>query len=267
MPPEPAEPFEFGAALDPAWGPFVADPARAVLFADFDGSLAPIVADPARAAPVPAAVTALTRLAGRWARVAVVTGRPVAFVRRHLPDPAVTVVGQYGLEHDVGGVVTSDPRAVPFEPAVAAAADEAEARWPELLVERKGRVAVTLHWRTAPDHAPDPDAIAALADAHGLARFAGRMACELRPPLPVDKGTAVAGLLAEVAEARAAAFVGDDHGDLAAFAALTAWSDAGARTALRVAVASDESPVDLLAAADLVLAGPAALAAQLTALT
>ena len=197
-----------------------------------------------------------------------VTGRPVAFVRRHVPDPAVTVVGQYGLEHDVAGVLTSDPRAVPYESAVAAAAAEAAARWPALLVERKGRIAVTVHWRTAPDHAPDPAALDALAADHGLARFTGRMACELRPPLPVDKGTAVAALLAEAPAVGAAAFAGDDHGDLAAFAALSAWSAAGPqlRTALRVAVASDESPAELAAAADLVVAGPAALAAELTAL-
>jgi trehalose 6-phosphate phosphatase len=197
--------------------------------------------------------------------VAVVTGRPVAFVRRHVPDPAVTVVGQYGLEVDAGGRVVSDPRAGAFEPAVAAAAAEAERRWPSLFVERKGRVAVTLHWRTAPDHAPDPDALAALADAHGLSRFTGRMACELRPPLPVDKGTAVATLLAGDGGIRAAAFAGDDHGDLAAFAALAAWSGDG-RTALRVVVASDETPPELLAAADLVVPGPAALAAHLTTL-
>jgi trehalose 6-phosphate phosphatase len=250
------------------WAPFTADPGRAALLVDFDGSLAPIVTDPARAVPVPGAVAALTRLAGAWACVAVVTGRPVAFVRRHVPDPAVTVVGQYGLEHDAGGVVTSDPRAALYEAAVAAAAAEAAARWPALLVERKGRIAVTVHWRTAPDHAPDPAALADLARDHGLARFAGRMACELRPPLPVDKGTAVAALLAEVTDVRAAAFAGDDHGDLAAFTALGAWSAAGpeVRTALRVVVASDESPADLLAAADLVVAGPAALAAELTAL-
>lgn len=253
-------------ALDPVWSPFVADPGRAALLVDLDGSLAPIVDDPAAAVPLPAAVAACTRLAARLGRVAVVSGRPAAFVRRHLADPAIVVVGGYGREVDRGGVTTVDPRTVPFEPAVAAAAAEAERRWPELTIERKGLTAVTIHWRTAPDAAPTAESLAALADAHGLARVAGRMACELLAPLPIDKGTAVADLLAE-GDLGVAAFAGDDHGDVAAFVAVHRWAAAAAgRTAVRVAVASEESPPALLAAADLVVDGPPAFAVQLGAL-
>ena len=251
------------ASSAPAWRPLTRDPARAALFVDFDGTLAPIVDDPGAAAPVPDAVDALARVATRLGRVAVVTGRPVAYVRRYLADPAVLVVGQYGLEHDHGGVLTSDPRAVPFEGAVAAAAAAAERRWPALTVERKGRVAVTVHWRTAPAAAPTDEDLAALADAHGLTPLPGRMACELRPPLPVDKGTAVADLLHDLS-LRAAAFAGDDHGDLAAFRALGEWAAGGAdRRAVRIAVASEESPAALSGAADLVVDGPRAFAAAL----
>jgi len=196
----------------------------------------------------------------------VVTGRPVAFVRRHLDDPRIAVVGQYGLERDDGAGARTDPRVDAYAGAVAAAATDAERRFPGLSVERKGRVAVTLHWRTAPTAAPADAALAAWAETHGLARFPGRMACELRPPLAVDKGTAVAGLLAD-AGCTAAAFAGDDHGDLAAFAALADWAGAAAgRVGLRVAVASEESPPLLLTAADLVVAGPDALVDDLAGL-
>lgn len=248
------------------WAVLARAPARAALFVDFDGTLAPIVDDPGRAEPLPIAVAALSRLARLLGGVAVVTGRPVDFVRRHVPDPAVWVVGQYGLEHDRGGVVTADPRAEAFASAVAAAAADAEARWPTLTVERKGRVAVTVHWRTVPFDAPDPTALDALAAAHGLVAHPGRMACELRPPLAVDKGTAVTELLA-VLDPGAAAVAGDDHGDLVAFDALDAWAAASdARAALRIAVGSEESPPALLARADLVLDGPVALAEDLDAL-
>jgi len=199
-------------------------------------------------------------------RVAVVTGRPAAFVRRHLDDPRIVVVGQYGLERDDGAGVRTDPRVDAYADAVAAAAADAERRFPRLSVERKGRVAVTLHWRTVPTAAPAEAELAAWAAAHGLARFPGRMASELRPPLAVDKGTAVAGLLA-AGGCTAAAFVGDDHGDLAAFAAIAAWAGAGTgRVALRVAVASEESPPALLAAADLVVEGPGVLVRDLAGL-
>jgi trehalose 6-phosphate phosphatase len=211
----------------------------------------------------------LARLAQRLARVAVVSGRPADFVRRHIPDRSITVVGHYGLERDDGTGVTSDERARAAEPAVSAAAADAERRWPALLVERKGRIAVTVHWRTAPQHAPDPAELADLARTHGLSVFPGRMACELRPSLAVDKGTAVADLLAEL-DVGAAAFAGDDRADLAAFDALGTWA-AGAslgrpRTSLRIAVSSPEAPAELLTTADVVVAGPDALSAQLTAL-
>ena len=159
----------------PGWPP-PEEAARAALLCDFDGTVAPIVDDPAAAAPLPAAVTALGRLAGRLGLVAVVTGRPVADVRRHLPDPRLRVVGQYGLEQEVDGAVVPDPRAASFAAAVGAAADEAVRRWPRLRVERKGDVACTVHWREHPDAAPGAVALDALAAQHGLMVGPARMA-------------------------------------------------------------------------------------------
>jgi trehalose 6-phosphate phosphatase len=253
-------------SLDPAWAPVVQAPATAALLVDFDGTLAPIVDDPGRATPQPDAIAALIALADRLAVVAVVTGRPVAYVRTFLADPRVVVVGQYGLERDDGAGVVTDPRVLAFAPAVAAAARELEHTWPALRVERKGEIAITLHWRERPDQAPDPVAVAAIADAHGLTAWPARMACELRPPIEVDKGTAVAELLL-TRGLEVAAFAGDDEGDRRAFAALDGWCAASStRRALRIAIASDESPSALVAAADLVVAGPRELAAQLSAL-
>jgi trehalose 6-phosphate phosphatase len=240
-------------------------PAAAALLVDFDGTLAPIVDDPDRAAPPPDVVSVLSMLAARLGLVAVVTGRPVSFVRAHVPDSRVVVVGQYGLERDDGRGVVTDPRAAARAAEVEAAARDLERSWPALRVERKGETAITLHWRERPESAPDADAVAAIADAHGLVVWSARMACELRPPVDVDKGTAVAQLLEERA-LEVAAFAGDDEGDRRAFAALDDWVAASpTRRALRIAIASDESPPELLAAADLVVGGPSDLAAQLSA--
>jgi trehalose 6-phosphate phosphatase len=253
-------------SLDPAWAPVLQTPAASAVLVDFDGTLAPIVDDPGRAAPLPNAVAALGSLASRLALVAVVTGRPAAFVRTFVADPQVVVVGQYGLERDDGDGVVTDPRVTAYASAVEAAARELERTWPALRVERKGGLAITLHWREHPDRAPAADAIARVADAHGLTAWPARMACELRPPIAVDKGTAVAELL----EARAlavAVFAGDDEGDRRAFTALDEWrATSPTRRALRIAIASGESPSELVAAADLVLGGPRDLAAQLAAL-
>ena len=52
------------------------------MFVDFDGTLAPIVEIPDQARPCRERPELLARLAVRYARVAVVSGRPVAFLAR-----------------------------------------------------------------------------------------------------------------------------------------------------------------------------------------
>ena len=252
-------------AVPRALDSFVDDPARAALFVDFDGSLAPIVLDPAAARPLPAARAALARLVPLLDRVAVVSGRPASFLYEVLPIDGLGHVGTYGLERIVDGVVVLDERVRPYVGAVARAADEAEAALPGLRVERKGDVAVTVHWREQPDRGDDAIRWAAEAAPRlGLeAPLRGRMAVELRPPVPVDKGTTVAELARGM---RAAAFAGDDAGDLPAFAALRALADDGVLGhAVSIGVRSDESP-PAVHAADVVVEGPAGLAALLDAL-
>jgi trehalose 6-phosphate phosphatase len=243
----------------------VDDAATAALFLDFDGSLAPIVDDPAAARVLPAAHAALVRLVPLLGTVAVVSGRPAEFLLDALGIGHLVYAGTYGLERVVDGVVVVDPRVAPWLDAVARAADEAEAALPGLLVERKGRVAVTIHWRTQPERGPEATAWADAAAARlGLeAPLRGRMAVELRPPVPVDKGTTVVDL---ARDSTTAAFAGDDAGDLPAFAALRASVRAGGlRHAVTIGVASDEGPPELRDA-DVVVDGPRGLAALLDAL-
>ena len=163
------------------------------------------------------------------------------------------------------GVTIVDPRAEPWIAPIAAAADAAEAALPGLLVERKGNLCVTIHFRTAPDRADEARAVADdLARRYGIdAPQRGRMAVELRPPVPVDKGTVVE----ELTEgATVAAFAGDDAGDLPAFAALVDLVRAGTLAhGVRIGVASAEAPAEILAA-DVVVDGPPALAELLGAL-
>jgi len=243
--------------------PLTVEPAASALVSDFDGTLAPIVADPARARPLPGAAAALAALARALGVVAVVSGRPVAFLREHLPVPGIVLAGVYGLERMAGDVVETDPRAVAHLDAVTAAAGEAASRWPTLTVERKGSTAFTVHWRRAPGDAPSRDALATLAASHGLRLAWGRQAAELLVPVPVDKGTVVRALLDEHA-ARVGAAAGDDVGDVAAFRALTdRTATQPGFVAVRLAVRSPEAPRMLLDAADAVVDGPAALVALL----
>jgi trehalose 6-phosphate phosphatase len=242
--------------------PFVADPGGSVLLLDFDGSIAPIVDDPADAAALPAIVGVLDELVGVLGRVAVVSGRTVGFLTAALGVPGLELAGLYGLERQVGGRTTVDPRAAEWVAPIAAAANDAERALPGLLVERKGACCVTIHYRTAPARADDVRAVAAdLAARYGIdVPQRGRMAVELRPPVAVDKGTVTREL---VAGARAAAFAGDDAGDLPAFTTLRALAaDGTLEHAVCIGVASPEAPPEILEA-DVVVDGPVALAALL----
>jgi trehalose 6-phosphate phosphatase len=249
-------------AVRRALAPLLVDPATTAVVSDFDGTLSPIVDRPDRARPLPGTGELLDRLARRFATVAVVSGRPASFLLEHLAvrgapkganAPSPRFVGLYGLEVATGdGRIAPDPGAARWRPVV----DEVVTRLrssvpPGALVESKG-LAVTVHWRTAPDAEPRAVAeVAAEAERTGLRPHPGRMSLELRPPLEVDKGS----VMTEFLRGRTAAcYLGDDLGDLPAFAALAAAHDGTATVA--VAVADDESPPEVLEAADVVLRGP-----------
>lgn len=229
---------------------------------DFDGSLAPIVDDPDAARPLPAARDALGELVGRVARIGVVSGRPAGFLAAALGVDGVTYVGHYGLERVEEGRVVTDPRVAPFVEAVAGVAAAADRELRGVRVERKGAVSVALHWRGDPGlGAPVRAWAEPAAAAAGLELHPGRMVIELRPPLPVDKGTVVEELCDGMT---AACFAGDDAGDLAAFAALDRLRAAGRlEHVVRIAVRSAEEPASLVASSDAQVDGPAGLAREL----
>ena len=242
-----------------------ADPARAALLSDYDGSLSMIVDHPDDAIPFPGVVALLERLVAHFGRVGIVSGRPVEFLRRVLPVDGLELVGQYGLERWVDGGIVVDARVGAYTDAIASVADTADADLPGVFVERKGSAAVTLHWRMNPELGDGAVAWARqAAEHHGLTEFRTKMAVELRPPVAIDKGTGVTVLAAGF---RTTLFAGDDHGDLSGFTALDQMRAATALDAVvRVAVRSAEEPAELIAAADVLVDGPAGLVDLLTQL-
>jgi trehalose 6-phosphate phosphatase len=165
--------------------------------------------------------------------------------------------GLYGLEEaqrPPAGEwqVEERPEAANWRTVVGEAADRADRDLPaEVFVERKG-LSVTLHWRRHPELASSISEWAERAAAEtGLAVHAAKASMELRPPVHRDKGTVVEELAAAY---DSACFVGDDVGDLPAFAAL---GRLGGGT-VGVAVASPEVDARVVAAADVVVDGPEA---------
>jgi trehalose 6-phosphate phosphatase len=222
--------------------------ARAAILLDFDGTLSPIVARPEDARPVDGAVPVLQRLVGRSASVTIVTGRPEAFIREHLPVDGLDIAGLYGFE----GSAPELPEEV-IEQVHAAAEGEAGA-----TVERKG-ASVAVHVRNV----AFPDAVemrlagrlGKIADGHGLEIRRGKRVLELIAAGSPGKGDVVR---ARVEGLDAALYAGDDEADLEAFDALDEAERSGV-VVCRVAVAGPEVPADLVGRADEVVGGPAAL--------
>ena len=239
-----------------------ASPATTGLFLDFDGTLSPIVPEAAAARPLPGVASLLHALGARYGRVAVVSGRPVAFLLDRLGE-RVELHGLYGLEAWVDGERRDHPEAEPWRPVVAAAvAAAATALPPEVTVEDKG-LSLTLHYRRAQAAAPAVEAWAsAEARTSGLELRSAKRSVELHPPVQVDKGTVVTERSAGLSTV---AYLGDDEGDLPAFAALARLAEAGAQV-VRVAVDTPELSPLLRAAADVVVPGPEGAVALLESL-
>jgi trehalose-phosphatase len=220
---------------------------------DFDGTLSAIVTDPREARPLPGVPELLRALGARFELVAVISGRPTAFLRDALGDPAgVELAGLYGLERAVVGTDADE-----WSGVIARIVARAEAGAPAgVYVEPKG-LTVTIHWRRAPEAEGWVRSFVEGELATGtLSVHSGRMELELRPALPVDKGTVVAQLAAEHGSTlEAAAAFGDDVGDLPAFAAVRALQrpDGSPLYRLTVAAVDAGSPPAVVEAADLVV--------------
>lgn len=234
-------------------------PSAVALYCDFDGSIAEIVADPDLSEPVPGALDALHALAGVLGVVAVVSGRPGQFLaaRLELADrqSGLRAFGHYGAEEvEPDGTVVTASASREVTAIFATLADAARRVAPRALIEEKG-TSLALHFRTAPESEAALRALAVNAALHdGLQVRAGRMVLELVLPDAPDKG-AIVHRLSTAREV--CCMIGDDVGDLAAFDALDTLESEGLAV-LRVAVASSERPSELVARADLVLAGPPA---------
>jgi trehalose 6-phosphate phosphatase len=226
---------------------FRSEPEHAAVLFDVDGTLAPIVERPEDAA-VPAATRAeVERLAGKYGLVACVSGRPAADARRLVGLEGIEYVGVHGFEND--------PEARAFAPQLEAFAERIAWPW---RVESKAGVTLSFHFREAADQqgaARRADDVARAAEEAGLTALAGRKVLEVRPPVRVDKGTAVRRLLDGRPLTRAL-YAGDDTTDLDAFRGL---DEAGLDVALKVSVGSAEMNPALLTRADLVVDGPGEL--------
>jgi len=261
------------ATLAEALEPLRADPTRAAVLLDIDGTLAPIVRH-SDDAHVPEPTRApLIAVAKRYAVVGCISGRQATTARRIVSLGSIAYVGNHGAEllAPGGTAVEIDPEIAAHEQSVRRFAREAwgpQLQRLRIRAEDKSAIAA-YHWRGAPDEDAAEDAmrdIAERAEAAGLATHWGRKVLEVRPPVAIDKGQAVRRML-DGRDIDAALFAGDDRTDLDGFAAVAALvEEGGLQSALRVGIASDDGPAEVLERADLRVDGVKGFAEVLTVL-
>ena len=259
--------------LAEALRPLTDAPREAAVLCDIDGTLAPIVerADDAKVPEVTSRL--LAALARRYGCVACISGRSVAEARRLVGVGGIAYAGMHGVEMLWPGATRPE-----MSGEVSAWADRVrgfvrdndsrELRTLRVRIEDKGPI-WAYHWRGAPDEDAAHARVQELADAAEQGGFHvhwGRKVLEVRPPLPIDKGQAVRGLVKHC-NVSVVLFAGDDVTDLDAFEALDELVATGAlRTALRVGLQSDEGPPEIVERADLVVDGVSGFRAVLQAL-
>ncbi|GAA0816775.1 hypothetical protein Sya03_02500 [Spirilliplanes yamanashiensis] len=243
-----------------AWQLTAERASEAALFFDFDGVLAPVEDDPDAVQPVPAVMASLEALAGAVSRVAIVSARPVSFLRdRFAALQHVDLYGLYGLEVLHEGEIVTVPAAEPWVPVMEELAGRARAELPAgTLVEFK-RLSVALHYRTNPDQGPTIERWGReQAERLGLKVQGGRMVVELKPPVDQDKGMVIGEAVKELG---CAWYFGDDMSDIKAFDALRAREAVDPKfMGMCVAVANPETGAEVSNAADLTLDSPHAVA-------
>ena len=262
------------AALEP----LRAEPGRAAVLTDVDGTLAPIVERPEQAGVPAEARAVLERLSERYGLVGCISGRRAAEARRLVGVEGLAYSGNHGLELLLPGdeEPRMDPALVRFDAAASLLArlDEEALTAAGVRIEDKGPIQA-LHWRGAEDEQAAEALAREVADRAaeaGLHPHWGRKVLELRPLASVGKDAAVRALLsaapspmvsssffADMAKKhKLTVYAGDDTTDLDAFRALRELRDSGElEAAVCVGVVSPEAPPELAAESDLTVDGPA----------
>lgn len=188
------------------------------LFLDFDGTLVEL-------APTPDGINVAHDLADRLGklgialgdRLALVSGRAIVDLEKHLGPIALACAGSHGSDcRQASGEPLGDPPGGLPSEALCAIADFAQAQGFDLEDKPHG---AALHYRANPDLEPQGLAFAEqLIKTHDLEMKRGKCVIELVAP-GANKGTAVAAFMGEAPFAGAVPiFIGDDVTDEDGFA-------------------------------------------------
>lgn len=203
------------------------------LFLDFDGTLVDIVDRPDAVRLDPSLPDILTRLQDHLGHaLAIISGRPIAFLDRHFAPHRFDIAGLHGLEHRIGGrLYLCDPDDHPRLRETVVRLNEIVASRPGMLIEDKG-CSVAIHWRLAPQEKDFALAIAhAAIEALGSEYRVqyGKAVAEILPS-SAGKGKVIERFLQQAPyKGRRPIFAGDDLTDENGFKTVNAYGGLSVR--------------------------------------
>jgi trehalose 6-phosphate phosphatase len=244
------------------------------LVTDIDGTISPISSTPAAAVIIPEARHALLSLSTILPLVAIVTGRASEDAERMLGLDDILYIGNHGFERRWQGETRDHSSGKESQAAIEQSLNriERDLKLEELdqgiLLENK-RLSGAVHYRLAPARdliGPRLGAIVRRAsEDFGLRMTEGRYVFELRPPITVNKGTAILDLI-EDHDLRGIVFFGDDMTDVDAFREIRRASNNGIVDGLTIAVNAPEVRPEVIEGADAVVEGVPGAVALLVAI-
>jgi trehalose 6-phosphate phosphatase len=190
---------------------------RLGIISDFDGTLSHFVIEPTQAVITPENAKALDVLAEKIALVALISGRAVADLRGRFERPHVAYYGSHGMDLWDEGSVKLVPTATAWEkPLNKLLTEFGMPTEPGIYVENKG-VTASVHYRGSanPTSARSQlyEQLQPLAERYGFQLSEGHGIWEIKPPIDVNKGTALATLITDY-RLNGVIFLGDDVTDI-----------------------------------------------------
>lgn len=242
---------------------------RVGLISDFDGTLSPIVSDPAAAQMTSRNRELLLALQARLTLLGFISGRGVLDLAAKVAIPGAVYIGNHGFDRLIDHQIVHPPELAAYRAPLQAILSAIGALELEgVQIEDKGATA-SIHYRRAPDpttaQALLADALRPLIATSPIELFTGRMIYELRPPLPVNKGTAFADLISDY-RLEAVVFLGDDVTDADAMRVAQTLRQTGRCDAITIGVQTAHTPQVVLDHSDILVSGIAGVEAWLESL-
>lgn len=231
------------------------------LVTDVDGTISEIAPSPGAALVSAPFKQHLRTLMKRFDLVAAISGRSVDSLRSMVGVDGLVCFGNHGLEWWEDGRSHFSTGVEPYVHIVRSALEDISKRLSVdgATIENKGAT-VAIHYRQAADIELARQAILSAIHtspaAQALRVCEGKMVVELRPPMQLHKGQALASLVLRHG-LHSVIYIGDDTTDVDAFNQLRKMRAEGSVCGLAIAVLGPETPAQVIERADATLQGVA----------